>query len=67
MNFVEHHHNTAVGRFEMVNLTINLRAPGGRESALRNVDNVENVDNLQKTHTSRRPISTKKTGLRDGD
>jgi hypothetical protein len=67
MNFVEHHHNTAVGRFEMVNLTINFGVLEGPGPGLLNVDNGENVDNPGKTHTSRRTISTKKTGLRDGD
>ena len=51
----------------MVNLTINFGVCGETGNALLNVDNGENVDNLPKTHTSRRPISTKKSGLRDGD
>ncbi len=51
----------------MVNLTINYGVLEGPGPGLLNVDNGENVDNPGKTHTSRRTISTKKTGLRDGD
>ena len=51
----------------MDNVTINFRLPVVPDKPCKIVDNVKNVDKWGKTHTSRRPISTKKIGLRDGD